>query len=53
MSTEKSSPAPKTPEDQPEPLDPNDSDMEVDKMRRQTTQHAKPQRLEDEGQSGG
>jgi len=53
MNTDKSSPAPKTAEDPPEAVDPNDSDMEVDKMRRQTTQHAKPERLEDEGQSGG
>ena len=53
MSTEKRIPSPKTTADPPEPLDPNDSDMEFDKMRRQTTQHAKPERLEDEGQSGG
>jgi len=37
----------------PESLDPNDSDMERDKLRGQTTLHAKPPRLEDEGQPGG
>ncbi len=47
MSTEK------TPADQTETVDPNDSDREVDKLKGQTTQHAKPERLEDEGQSGG
>jgi hypothetical protein len=36
-----------------ESLDPNDSDMEWDKLRGHTTVHAKPPRLEDEGQPGG
>jgi len=53
MSNENKSPAPNTTADEPEPLDPNDSDREVDKMKGQTTLHAKPARLEDEGQSGG
>ena len=34
-------------------LDPNDSDMELDQLRGQTKLHAKPPRLEDEGQPGG
>jgi hypothetical protein len=53
MNTDKLSPTPKTPEDEADSLDPNDSDREVDKLRGQTTQHAVPARLEDEGQSGG
>ena len=53
MSTDKPLPAPKIPEDEADTLDPNDSDMEIDKLRGQTTQHAKPARLEDEGQPGG
>jgi hypothetical protein len=36
-----------------EPSDPNDSEALRDKLRGQTTEHAKPPRLEDEGQSGG
>jgi hypothetical protein len=36
-----------------ESLDPNDSDTERDKWKGQTTEHATPPRLEDEGQSGG
>ena len=37
----------------PDSLDPNDSDMELDQLRGQTKLHAKPPRLEDEGQPGG
>jgi len=40
-------------ETDPETLDPNDSDMEIDQLRGQTTLKAKPPRLEDEGQPGG
>jgi hypothetical protein len=35
------------------PIDPNDSDALRDQLKGQTTQHANPPRLEDEGQSGG
>jgi hypothetical protein len=35
------------------PDDPNDSDAVRDQLKGQTTEHAKPPRLEDEGQSGG
>lgn len=38
--------------DDPE-LDPNNGETEIDKLRDQTTLHAKPARLEDEGQAGG
>jgi hypothetical protein len=42
------------PEKPPEPpIDPNDSDARRDRLKGQTTQHADPPRLEDEGQSGG
>ncbi len=34
-------------------LDPASSDAERDQIKDGTTQHAKPARLEDEGQSGG
>jgi len=34
-------------------LEPNDSDLLRDKLKGQTLEHAKPPRLEDEGQSGG
>ncbi len=34
-------------------LDPNDSDAERDQLRDHTVLHARPARLEDEGQSGG
>ena len=33
--------------------DPNDSAMLRDELKGETTEHAKPPRLEDEGQSGG
>ena len=33
--------------------DPNDSDALRDQVKGQTSEHAKPPRLEDEGQSGG
>ncbi len=33
--------------------DPNDSDLLRDELKGQTLQHARPARLEDEGQSGG
>jgi hypothetical protein len=36
-----------------EPNDPNDSDLLRDELKGKTTEHAKPPRLEDEGQSGG
>jgi hypothetical protein len=43
--------------DEPPPgeelIDPQDSDKESDKLKGQTKLHAKPPRLEDEGQSGG
>ena len=35
------------------PDDPNDSDSLRDQLKGQTTEHAEPPRLEDEGQSGG
>jgi hypothetical protein len=41
---------------QPDPaetLDPNDSNLLRDRIRGRTDEHAKPPRLEDEGQSGG
>ena len=34
-------------------LGPNDSDLLRDELKGQTTEHAWPARLEDEGQSGG
>jgi hypothetical protein len=37
----------------PETLDPNDSELLRDELKGQTLKHAKPPRLEDEGQSGG
>ena len=42
-----------SPESQDEVLDPNDSNQLRDRVRGQTTEHAWPPRLEDEGQSGG
>lgn len=36
-----------------EALDPNDSSRLTDQIKGQTTEHATPPRLEDEGQSGG
>jgi hypothetical protein len=39
--------------DEPESLDPNDSDLLRDELKGETVEHAKPPRLEDEGQSGG
>jgi hypothetical protein len=53
---------PQDPEKPPEPTvdlnndpngGPNDSDARRDRLKGQTTQHADPPRLEDEGQSGG
>ena len=44
--------APQT-EEEPEVLDPNDSNLLRDQIKGQTTEHADPPRLEDEGQSGG
>jgi hypothetical protein len=35
------------------PDDPNDSEALRDQLKGQTTEHADPPRLEDEGQSGG
>jgi hypothetical protein len=40
-------------DDNGDSLDPNDSDMLRDQLRGETAEHAKPPRLEDEGQSGG
>lgn len=40
-------------QDQAETLDPNDSNSLRDRIRGRTDEHAKPPRLEDEGQSGG
>jgi hypothetical protein len=34
-------------------LDPNDSNLLRDRIKGQTQEHARPPRLEDEGQSGG
>jgi hypothetical protein len=34
-------------------LDPNDTNLLRDRIKGQTQEHAKPPRLEDEGQSGG
>ena len=39
--------------EEPDSPDPNDSDLLRDKLKGETNEHAKPQRLEDEGQSGG
>jgi hypothetical protein len=39
--------------EQPESTDPNDSDLLRDQLKGETVEHAKPPRLEDEGQSGG
>lgn len=33
--------------------DPNDSELLRDELKGETTEHARPPRLEDEGQSGG
>src|SRR5256885_12615918 len=41
------------PEAQAEILDPNDSNLLRDRIKGQTQEHARPPRLEDEGQSGG
>jgi hypothetical protein len=38
---------------EPESPDPNDSRLLRDQLKGQTTEHASPPRLEDEGQSGG
>jgi len=48
-------PAKPTPDEQPgeESIDPQDSDKEGDQIKGQTKLHARPPRLEDEGQSGG
>jgi len=50
--TEKTPPVPEQPEETNDVLDPNDSDPERDKWKGHTSEHAKPARLEDEGQSG-
>jgi hypothetical protein len=46
-------PDPENESDEPESMDPNDSDMLRDQLKGETFEHAKPPRLEDEGQSGG
>jgi hypothetical protein len=53
MSANDPLPVPENEDTDPESLDPNDSEMELDQLRGQTKLHAKPPRLEDEGQSGG
>jgi hypothetical protein len=40
-------------DEKPESLDPADSRLLRDQLKGQTTEHAMPPRLEDEGQSGG
>jgi hypothetical protein len=40
-------------DNEPDSSDPNDSDLLRDELKGETTEHAKPPRLEDEGQSGG
>jgi hypothetical protein len=40
-------------EEKAETLDPSDSNLLRDQVKGQTTEHASPPRLEDEGQSGG
>jgi hypothetical protein len=40
-------------EEKAETRDPNDSNLLRDQVKGQTTEHATPPRLEDEGQSGG
>jgi hypothetical protein len=40
-------------EEKAETLDPNESNLLRDQVKGQTTEHATPPRLEDEGQSGG
>ena len=47
------SPEPTPSSPSPETTDPNDSDLLRDKLKGQTSEHATPPRLEDEGQSGG
>ncbi len=42
-----------TDEQCPETLDPNNTSLLRDEIKGQTTEHADPPRLEDEGQSGG
>jgi hypothetical protein len=49
----KTPPEAPTPREDQESLDPNDSEKESDQLKGQTKLHAKPARLEDEGQSGG
>lgn len=39
--------------DQADVLDPNDTNLLRDRIKGQTKEHARPPRLEDEGQSGG
>lgn len=43
----------RTDEQRPEELDPQDTAKLRDQIKGQTTEHASPPRLEDEGQSGG
>jgi hypothetical protein len=49
----KPAPDPENENDEQESPDPNDSDMLRDQLKGETFEHAKPPRLEDEGQSGG
>ncbi len=46
-------PDPALEHENPELLDPNDTDRLREQIKGQTTEHATPPRLEDEGQSGG
>ena len=39
--------------ERPETIDPQDTDRLREQIQGQTTEHATPPRLEDEGQSGG
>ena len=53
MGNNKPSPDSENENDQPGSLGPNDSDLLRDQLKGETVEHAKPPRLEDEGQSGG
>ena len=53
MGNDKPSPDSEDANDEFASLDPNDSDLLRDHLKGQTSEHAKPPRLEDEGQSGG
>ena len=46
-------PTPDPYKDEQDSPDPNDSELLRDELKGETHEHAKPPRLEDEGQSGG